>query len=157
MARFAVRRLVGMVVVLFAISVDRLPDLQRDPQLRPGGADGRRKAAHDKQLLANINEEWGFDESLPAQYAAMMKKVFTGELDSYRTPTDVDEEIVNGLPATLSLCIGAAVIWMFFGDPLRLPLGGQARRDPRPAADDLRPGRRLDAGLLARPGSCSST
>jgi peptide/nickel transport system permease protein len=41
-----------------------------------------------------------------------MGKVFGGELESYEEHTDVHEEIVNGLPATLSLCIGAAVIWM---------------------------------------------
>ena len=57
----------------------------------------------------------------------MMKKIFTGELISYGDQLNVDERIVEGIPATFSLCIGAAVIWMFFGDPLRLPLGGQGR------------------------------
>ena len=45
----------------------------------------------------------------------MMKKVFTGDLVSYNTRLNVDEQIVKGIPATFSLCIGAAVIWMFFG------------------------------------------
>ena len=34
-------------------------------------------------LVKSIEEEWGFDESLPEQYLTMMKKVFTGELISY--------------------------------------------------------------------------
>ena len=80
------------------------------------------------ELVASINEEWGFDESLPEQYLTMMKKIFTGELISYKRRDNVDERIVEGIPATFSLCIGAAVIWMFFGDPLRLPLRGQGRR-----------------------------
>jgi peptide/nickel transport system permease protein len=44
-----------------------------------------------------------------------MKKIFTGELISYGDSLNVDEKIVEGIPATFSLCIGAAVIWLFFG------------------------------------------
>ena len=55
----------------------------------------------------------------------MMKKIFTGDLISYQNQRNVDEQISKGIPATFSLCIGAAMIWMFFGDPLRLPLGDQ--------------------------------
>ncbi len=44
-----------------------------------------------------------------------MKKIFTGELISYGDELNVDEKIVEGIPATFSLCIGAAVIWLFFG------------------------------------------
>jgi peptide/nickel transport system permease protein len=44
-----------------------------------------------------------------------MKKTATGELVSYSNQTNVREEIVRGLPATASLVIGAAVIWVFFG------------------------------------------
>ena len=43
----------------------------------------------------------------------MMKKVFTGDLVSYFTQLPVGEEIVKGLPRTLSLAIGAAILWMF--------------------------------------------
>jgi peptide/nickel transport system permease protein len=45
----------------------------------------------------------------------MMRKVFSGDLISYFGRENVDERIVEGIPATFSLCIGAAVIWMFFG------------------------------------------
>jgi peptide/nickel transport system permease protein len=113
MARFALRRLLGMVAVLFAVSVltflifNVIPN--SDPAHRIAG-----KAA-TPNLIANINEEWGFNESLPQQYVAMMKKVFSGDLESYFGRENVDERIVEGIPATFSLCIGAAVIWMFFG------------------------------------------
>ena len=114
MARFAVRRLVGMVAVLFAISVIVFLIFNVIPNSDPAARIAGEKSAGNAQLIANINEEWGFDESLPAQYVAMMQKVFSGDLISYQKHTDVDEEIIAGLPATLSLCIGAAVIWMFF-------------------------------------------
>jgi peptide/nickel transport system permease protein len=44
----------------------------------------------------------------------MMKKIFTGDLISYEGRENVDDRIVEGIPPTLSLCVGAAVIWMFF-------------------------------------------
>src|SRR5215210_3999252 len=43
----------------------------------------------------------------------VMKKVFTGDLVSYFTQLPVGHEIVKGLPRTLALAIGAALLWMF--------------------------------------------
>ena len=112
MGRFIARRLVGMVAVLFAISVivflifNVIPN--SDPAQRIGGKNA------DEQLIANINEDWGFNDPLPVQYATMMEKIFTGDLKSYESQLDVDEQILNGIPVTFSLCIGAAVIWMSF-------------------------------------------
>ena len=65
-------------------------------------------------LVASIEEEWGFNDSLPQQYVTMMRKVFSGDLISYEGRENVDKRILEGIPATFSLCIGAAVIWMFF-------------------------------------------
>jgi peptide/nickel transport system permease protein len=113
MLRFVVRRLIGMVLVLFAVSVlvflifNVVPN--SDPAERMAGKNAT------PQLVASITEEWGFDEGWPQQYATMMKKVFSGDLISYEGREDVDERIVEGIPATFSLCIGAAAIWMFFG------------------------------------------
>jgi peptide/nickel transport system permease protein len=113
MGRFVVRRLIGMVAVLFAVSLltflifNVIPS--SDPAQRMAG-----KAATPR-LVASIDEEWGFDDPLPQQYLTMMKKVFSGDLISYFGQEDVDERIVEGVPATFSLCLGAAVIWMFFG------------------------------------------
>jgi peptide/nickel transport system permease protein len=113
MARFVVRRLLGMVAVLFAVSVivflvfNVIPS--SDPAQRIAG-----KAATPR-LIASIEEEWGFDDPLPQQYLTMMRKVFSGDLVSYFGREDVDERIVEGIPATFSLCAGAAAIWLFFG------------------------------------------
>jgi peptide/nickel transport system permease protein len=113
MARFVVRRLGGMVAVLFAVSVltflifNVIPN--SDPALRMAGKNAT------PTLVANITEDWGFDDSLPQQYVTMMGKIFSGDVISYEGQENVDERIVEGIPATFSLCIGAAVIWMFFG------------------------------------------
>lgn len=113
MARFVIRRLVGMVLVLFAVSVlvflifNVIPN--SDPAQRMAGKNA------DATLVKSIEEDWGFDEPLWVQYGSMMEKIFTGELISYGDQLNVDERIVEGLPQTFSLAIGAAVIWMFFG------------------------------------------
>ncbi len=132
MGRFVIRRLIGMVAVLFAISVIVFLIFNVIPNSDPAARIAGEKSAGNAQLIANINEEWGFDESLPAQYVSMMEKVFTGELVSYETHSDVVDEIVAGLPATLSLCIGAAILWMsvalLFGYLSAVQAGGWSDR-----------------------------
>jgi len=113
MGRFIVRRAVGMVAVLFAVSILVFLIFNVIPNSPPAERLAGKNA--DATLVKNIEEDWGFDEPLPQQYLSMMEKALTGELTSYRPEIPVDERIVEGLPATLSLSIGAAVIWMFFG------------------------------------------
>jgi peptide/nickel transport system permease protein len=118
MARFVVRRLVGMVAVLFAISVltflifNVIPN--GDPEIRMAG---RHPTEGQIEL---IREQWGFDQPIYVQYFKTMEKIFTGDLVSYSTQVDVDQEILNGLPRTFSLAIGAAIIWMAFATALGL-------------------------------------
>src|SRR3979409_1801089 len=45
----------------------------------------------------------------------MLDKMFTGSLISYTSQQNVVSQIVQGIPATFSLTIGAGIIWLFFG------------------------------------------
>jgi peptide/nickel transport system permease protein len=107
---FIVRRLVGLVAVLFTISVltflifNVIPN--GDPALRIAG----RNASAEQ--LAIIRHQWGFDRSLPVQYVKTMQQIFSGDLVSFSTQTNVIDEIKRGIPHTFSLAIGAAIIWM---------------------------------------------
>ena len=118
MARFAARRVASMLFVLFAVSVltflifNVIPN--GDPAVRMAG-----KQPTEEQI-EEIREEWGFDENLVVQYGTTMQKLFTGDMISYFTQLNVVEEIWKGLPRTLSLAIGAAIIWMAFGVGLGL-------------------------------------
>ena len=118
MARFVARRLVSMIFVMFAVSVltflifNVIPN--GDPAVRMAG-----KQPTEEQI-EEIREEWGFDEPVYEQYVVTMKKLFTGDMISYFTQLDVVDEIIKGIPRTLSLAIGAAIIWMFFGVALGL-------------------------------------
>ncbi|WP_137144339.1 ABC transporter permease [Mycolicibacterium sp. CR10] len=110
MGRFVARRVIGMVTVLFAISVivflifNVIPN--SDPAARIAGKNA------DPDLIARVNVDLGLDQPLPVQYLTMMKQIFTGQLTSYASNRNVMEQIWEGLPATFSLCIGAAVLWM---------------------------------------------
>ena len=110
MAQFVARRLIGMIAVLFAISVivflifNVIPN--SDPAARIAGKNA------DPALIARVNADLGLDRPLPVQYLTMMKQIFTGQLTSYAKDRNVVQQIWEGLPATFSLCIGAAVVWM---------------------------------------------
>ena len=112
MSRFIVRRLIGTVLVLFAVSLIVFLIFNVIPDSNPAQSMAGKNAS--PTLVASIEEEWGFNDPLPQQYATMMRKVFSGDLISYEGRENVDERILDGVPATFSLCIGAAVIWMFF-------------------------------------------
>lgn len=113
MARFVARRLAGMVAVLFAVSVIVFVVFMVLPKQNPAQSLAGKNAT--PLLVKNIEAEWGFDDPLPQQYLTMMKKIFTGELIQYEPRIPVDDRIIEGIPATFSLAIGAAVIWLFFG------------------------------------------
>ena len=112
MARFAIRRLLQMLLVLFAVSV--LVFLVFN--VLPGGDPAVRLAGRqpDPGQLERIREEWGFDEPLYVQYVKTMGQVFSGDLVSYSTGQDVIDEIWKRAPRTFALAIGAALMWMLF-------------------------------------------
>jgi peptide/nickel transport system permease protein len=110
MARFIARRVIGMIAVLFAISVivflifNVIPN--SNPAIRIAGKNA------NPELIARVSADLGLDQPLPVQYLTLMRKIFTGQLTSYASSQNVTEQIWRGLPATLSLTIGAAVLWM---------------------------------------------
>jgi peptide/nickel transport system permease protein len=123
MVAFIARRLVGMVAVLFGVSVLVYIVFI----LIPGGDPAERMAGKNPlpANVANIRHQWGFDKPFYVQYVRMMEKAAYGvvpgkhgEFDvlrSFDTRQDVVKEIKKGIPATFSLCIGAALIWLFLG------------------------------------------
>jgi peptide/nickel transport system permease protein len=112
MGRFIVRRLIAMIAVLFAISIvtfsifNVIPN--SDPAVRLAGRN------QSPEQLDAIRRQWGFDKPVYVQYFKTMEKVFTGDLVSYSSQVDVDKEIIQDIPRTFSLAIGAAIMWMAF-------------------------------------------
>ncbi len=113
MARFIVRRLANMVLVLFAVSVITFLIFN----VIPGGDPAYRIAGRNanETQREQVREDFGFNDAIWVQYGRMMEKTFTGTLESYENRTNVWEEIKRGMPATASLVLGAAVIWLSLG------------------------------------------
>jgi peptide/nickel transport system permease protein len=113
MVTFIVRRLLWLVVVLFAISVLVFLIFFATPGVDPARQmAGRNPTA---ETIKNIKHEFGLDRPLPVQYGLMMKHIFVNrDLISYGSHTKVIPEILSAAPVTLSLVFGAAVIWIVF-------------------------------------------
>ena len=113
MARFVARRLVSMVVVLFAISVLTFLIFEAIPNGDPAERLAGRTST--PETVAAVRHTWGFDKPIYEQYLLTMKHVVSGNVISYTQQVNVEQQIVDGLPATLSLALGAAVIWLGLG------------------------------------------
>jgi peptide/nickel transport system permease protein len=110
---FLVRRLFGAVLVLIAVSFITYIIFIKIP----GGDPAQRIAGRTatEQNIQDIREKLRLDDPFYEQYWAMMQSLFTGTLVSYSSQLNVVDQIKQGIPITFSLCIGAALIWLFFG------------------------------------------
>jgi peptide/nickel transport system permease protein len=114
MARALTTRVVGLVAVLFAISVMVFVIFN----VIPGGDPALRLAGRHptQENIRQIRHDWGFDRPLYVQYGDMMERIFVKrDLISYQDQTPVIPAIQRGIPRTLSLAIGAGLIWLVFG------------------------------------------
>src|SRR5437660_5879584 len=113
MLAFLVRRLVGAFLVLIAVSFIMYLIFVKIPGGDPAFRIAGRTAT--AQNIADIRHKLHLNDPFYCQYWAMMKSLFTGSLKSYSSQLNVVQEIKRGIPATLSLTIGAGIIWLGFG------------------------------------------
>jgi len=112
MGAFVIRRLIGLVLVLFAISVMTFLIFFATPGIDPARQFAGRTG--DQRTLAAVRHEFGLDRPLPIRYALMMKRLFISrDLVSYGNQAlKVVPAITSATPVTFSLVIGAAVLWV---------------------------------------------
>ena len=112
MFAFVVRRLIGMVLVLFAITVLTFLIFFATPGVDPS----RQFAGRNPQpsTIAAVKHQFGLDRPLPIRYALMMKRLFISrDLVSYGNQAlKVVPAILSAAPVTFSLVFGAAVLWV---------------------------------------------
>jgi len=112
---FIIRRLIGVVVVLFAISVLTFLIFFAIPGVDPTRSLAGRNPT--PETVAAVKHEFGLDRPLPIRYALMMKRLFISrDLVSYGNQAlKVVPAITAAAPVTFSLIIGAAIIWAVLG------------------------------------------
>jgi peptide/nickel transport system permease protein len=112
MFAFVVRRLIGLVVVLFTISVLVFLIFFATPGVDPSARLAGRNPS--PETVAAVKHEFGLDRPLPVRYALMMKRLFISrDLVSYGNQAlEVVPAITSAAPVTFSLVIGAAVLWI---------------------------------------------
>jgi peptide/nickel transport system permease protein len=110
---FIVRRLLGMVLVLVAVSFIVFLIFV----VIPGGDPAQRIAGRTatQQNIENIKHRLALDKPFYVQYVRLMKSTFNNSLVSYTNQQNVRSQIIQGIPATFSLAIGAGIIWLGFG------------------------------------------
>jgi peptide/nickel transport system permease protein len=112
MTAFVARRLASMVLVMFSISVLVFLIFFATPGVDPAARIAGRNA--DQQTLREVRKDFGLDKPMPVQYALMMKKLFISrDLTSFvNRGAKVIPQVTQAAPVTLSLVLGAAVIWV---------------------------------------------
>jgi peptide/nickel transport system permease protein len=112
MLTFVVRRMTSAVLVLFAISVLVFLIFFATPGVDPAARIAGRNA--DPATLAQVRHSFGLDQPLPIRYALMMQHLFISrDLESFvNRGAKVIPQITQAAPITLSLVLGAAVIWL---------------------------------------------
>ncbi len=136
MARYVLRRLIWAGFVLLIVTLLTFTIYYVLP---PGDPTGRippaRKVAGGPPAspwrLVEVRRQLGLDRSLPEQYGLFVKRLVLGDGNdcptgvrgcgwpglgiSYDNRTPVRQEIVERAPRTISLVLGAAVIWLVVG------------------------------------------
>ena len=107
-----VRRLLQTALVLVGVSGFLFLIFFATPGADPSSRIAGRNAS--PAALAAVRHEFGFDRPLPVQYVRMMDELFvTRDLSSYVNQGErVVPAVIGAAPVTLSLCIGAAVLWV---------------------------------------------
>ena len=135
MITYIVRRLLAAVLLLFVVSIVTFGIFFLIPRIAGATADdlASRYAGKtaDAETVHRIALKLGFTDPLPVQYGRFVKAVFTGA--DYSTGPTVEHcpapclgysfitqqpvwpDLLDRLPITLSLALGAAVIWLLAG------------------------------------------
>ena len=134
MFRYIIRRLLGAVVVLFIVSLVTFFLFSIGPKIT-GSSPAYLYVGKNPtpELVAAIEKSFGLDQPLVTQYAQYMKGIVVGRdfsdgtADgtrpcpapcfgySFRYQAPVWDLIKDRFPVTLSLALGAAVLWLIFG------------------------------------------
>ena len=118
MITYIIRRLLWGVALLVLVSAITFVFFRIFPTADPARLSAGRLAS--PRVLAEIRHNLGLDKPLITQFWLYMKGIFLHfELGySYYSDASVKSLIADRLPATLSLTLGASVVWLLAGIPV---------------------------------------
>ncbi len=123
MAAYIARRLLWVVFLLFAITCITFVIFSVLPSGDPAVA--RAGKSPDPQVVEIIRVQLGLDKSKPEQFINYIGDIlpFVGGNGiyfgfSYQNNTDVLPEILERLPVTMFLTMGAVILWLSIGIPI---------------------------------------
>lgn len=115
MTRYLIRRLLWVIALLFLVSLLTFVIFYLLPSADPAQLRAGRQPS--PALVASIRHTLGLDQPWYVQYFRYMKALVL-HFDfgySYTNNVPVKQQIFSRLPATVSLALGAAVIWLAIG------------------------------------------
>jgi peptide/nickel transport system permease protein len=115
MTNYIIRRVLWVIVLLFLVSFLTFVIFYLFPSADPAVLRAGRQP--NPQLIEQIRHALGLDLPWYQQYFDYMKRlVLHFDLGySYQNNINVKQQIFDRLPATMSLAVGAAVIWLVIG------------------------------------------
>jgi peptide/nickel transport system permease protein len=123
MWRYIVRRLLWVVVVLLIITAITFVIFFVMPPTDPATTFGGRSPT--PELIAEIEHQFGLDKPVYVQYGLWLKHLVFGDEYgwpglgfSYATRTPIRELLLDRLPITITLAVGAALVWLCLGIPI---------------------------------------
>ena len=170
MVTFIVRRLIATVFLLIVVSMVTYAVFFLIPRL--AGQNTYQLATQyvgrnpTRAAVLDIEHKLGLNEPIYVQYGRFLRGSVFGEHYnagtsttycpppcfgySFKSQQPVWPQMVSSLPVTVSLAIGAAILWLVGGVAIGVVSALQARYPVRPVLHGRRPGRGVAADLLHR-------
>jgi peptide/nickel transport system permease protein len=123
MWRYIVRRLMWVVIVVLIITAFTYVIFFVMPPTDPAVQFAGKNPTPEQ--IAEVRRQFGLDKPLWQQYGLFLKNIFTGDEYgwpglgfSFVTRSPVRDQLIDRLPVTVQLAVGAAVVWLCIGIPI---------------------------------------
>jgi peptide/nickel transport system permease protein len=123
MWRYIVRRLLWVVVVVLIITAFTYVIFFVMPPTDPAVQFAGRSPT--PELIAEVRRQFGLDKPIWQQYGLFLKHTFTGDQYgwpglgfSFVTRSPVKDQLFDRIWVTISLALGAALVWLCIGIPI---------------------------------------
>ena len=123
MWRYIVRRLLWVAVVVLVITAFTFVIFFVMPPTDPAVQFAGKNPTPEQ--IAEVRRQFGLDKPLYQQYGLFLKNIFTGDEYgwpglgfSFVTRSPVRDLLLDRLPVTIQLALGAALVWLCLGIPI---------------------------------------